>query len=91
MPTFDHIKRNVNKKTKVIVIIHMQGLPVDYLGDLQNPSNPIFIKADSDEIATKIEKAVHRLVTIGVIDDYTKQYSLPKVDFKIIVKKALFY
>ena len=34
MPTFDQIKRNVNKMTKVIVIIHMQGLPIDYLGEL---------------------------------------------------------
>jgi len=35
MPTFDQIKKNVNKKTKVIVIIHMQGMPVDYLDKLQ--------------------------------------------------------
>ena len=35
MPTFDQIKKNVNKKTKVIVIIHMQGLPIDYLNDLK--------------------------------------------------------
>ncbi len=35
MPTFDQIKQNVNKKTKVIVIIHMQGLPIDYLYDLK--------------------------------------------------------
>ncbi len=36
MPTFEDFKKNVNKKTKVIVVIHMQGLPVDYLGDLKN-------------------------------------------------------
>ena len=36
MPTFDQIKKYVNKNTKVIVIIHMQGLPVDYLGELKN-------------------------------------------------------
>ncbi len=36
MPTFEQIKKNVNKRTKVIVIIHMQGLPIDYLGQLQN-------------------------------------------------------
>ena len=36
MPTFEDFKNNVNKKTKVIVVIHMQGLPVDYLGDLKN-------------------------------------------------------
>ena len=35
MPTFDHIKKNVNKKTKVIIIIHMQGMSVDYLGILK--------------------------------------------------------
>ena len=35
MPTFDQIKKNVTKKTKAIVIIHMQGLPVDYLGKLK--------------------------------------------------------
>ena len=35
MPTFQQIKKNVNKMTKVIVIIHMQGLPVDYLDDLK--------------------------------------------------------
>jgi len=34
MPTFKQIKQNVNKMTKVIVIIHMQGLPIDYLGEL---------------------------------------------------------
>jgi len=35
MPTFEQIKQNVNKKTKVIVIIHMQGLPIDYLAELK--------------------------------------------------------
>jgi len=35
MPTFNQIKQNVSKKTKVIVIIHMQGLPIDYLGNLK--------------------------------------------------------
>ena len=35
MPNFDQIKNNINKKTKVIVIIHMQGLPIDYLGNLK--------------------------------------------------------
>ena len=35
MPTLQQIKKNVNKMTKVIVIIHMQGLPIDYLGDLK--------------------------------------------------------
>ena len=36
MPTFPQIKKYVNKKTKVIVIIHMQGLPIDYLDELTN-------------------------------------------------------
>jgi dTDP-4-amino-4,6-dideoxygalactose transaminase len=36
MPSFDQIKKYVNKKTKVIVIIHMQGLPIDYLDKLKN-------------------------------------------------------
>ncbi len=35
MPTFQQIKNNVNKNTKVIIIIHMQGLPIDYLGKLK--------------------------------------------------------
>jgi len=35
MPTFDQIKQNVNRKTKVIVIIHMQGMPIDYLEELK--------------------------------------------------------
>jgi|TARA_Y100000294_G_C8568221_1_gene341703 dTDP-4-amino-4,6-dideoxygalactose transaminase len=35
MPTFDQIKQNVNKMTKVIVIVHMQGLPIDYLYELK--------------------------------------------------------
>ncbi len=35
MPTFEQIKKYVNKNTKVIIIIHMQGLPVDYLDELQ--------------------------------------------------------
>ena len=36
MPTFDQIKRYVNKRTKVIVIIHMQGVSIDYLDKLKN-------------------------------------------------------
>ncbi len=36
MPTFSQIKKYVNKKTKVIIIIHMQGLPIDYLDELKN-------------------------------------------------------
>jgi len=35
MPTFQQIKKSVNKMTKVIVIIHMQGLPIDYLEELK--------------------------------------------------------
>ena len=35
MPTFGQIKSCVNKKTKAIVIVHMQGLPIDYLDKLQ--------------------------------------------------------
>ena len=35
MPSFFHIKSSVNKKTKAIVIVHMQGLPIDYLDQLQ--------------------------------------------------------
>ena len=35
MPTFEHIKRYVNKRTKVIIIIHMQGQPIDYLDKLK--------------------------------------------------------
>lgn len=35
MPTFNQIKETVNKKTKVIIIIHMQGMSVDYLGELK--------------------------------------------------------
>jgi len=35
MPTFSQIKSCVNKKTKAIVIVHMQGLPIDYLDQLQ--------------------------------------------------------
>ena len=34
MPTFSQIKTSVNKKTKAIVIVHMQGLPIDYLDTL---------------------------------------------------------
>ena len=36
MPTFEQIKKNVNKNTKVIIIIHMQGQPIDYLDKLKN-------------------------------------------------------
>ena len=36
MPTFSQIKKYVNKKTKVIIIIHMQGLPIDYLDELKD-------------------------------------------------------
>ena len=35
MPAFSQIKSCVNKKTKAIVIVHMQGLPIDYLDQLQ--------------------------------------------------------
>ena len=35
MPSFEDFKRNVNKNTKVIVVIHMQGLGVEYL-ELKN-------------------------------------------------------
>ena len=36
MPAFDDFKKNVNKNTKVIIVIHMQGLGVDYLDKLKN-------------------------------------------------------
>ena len=35
MPSFEQIKKKINKKTKVIVVFHMQGLAVDYLDQLQ--------------------------------------------------------
>ncbi len=35
MPSFNHIKKCVNKKTKAIVILHYQGYSVDYLDELQ--------------------------------------------------------
>ncbi len=36
MPSFDQIKRCINKKTKAIVIVHYQGYSVDYLDKLQS-------------------------------------------------------
>ena len=36
LPSFDDFKKNVNKNTKVIIVIHMQGLGVDYLDELKN-------------------------------------------------------
>ena len=36
MPSFDQIKKCVNKKTKAIIILHYQGYSVDYLDKLQN-------------------------------------------------------
>ena len=36
MPSFQQIKKCVNKNTKVIVILHYQGFSVDYLDNLQN-------------------------------------------------------
>ena len=36
MPSFEDFKKNVNKNTKAIVVIHMQGLGVDYLNELKN-------------------------------------------------------
>ena len=36
MPSFDDFKKNVTKNTKVIVVIHMQGLAVSYLDKLKN-------------------------------------------------------
>ena len=35
MPSFKQIKKCVNKRTKAIVIVHMQGLSIDYLDFLQ--------------------------------------------------------
>ncbi len=35
MPSFDDFKKNVNKNTKAIIVIHMQGLGVDYLDKLK--------------------------------------------------------
>jgi len=35
MPSFDQIKKCVNKKTKAIIILHYQGYSVDYLDKLQ--------------------------------------------------------
>ena len=35
MPSFEDFKRNVNKNTKAIVVIHMQGLGVEYLPKLK--------------------------------------------------------
>ena len=36
LPSFNDFKKNVNKNTKVIIVIHMQGLGVDYLDKLKN-------------------------------------------------------
>ena len=36
LPSFDDFKKNVNKNTKVIIVIHMQGLCVDYLDKLKS-------------------------------------------------------
>jgi dTDP-4-amino-4,6-dideoxygalactose transaminase len=36
LPSFNDFKKNVNKNTKVIIVIHMQGLGVDYLDKLQS-------------------------------------------------------
>ena len=49
MPSFDQIKSCVNKKTKVIVIVHYQGFSVDYLDKLQNfcKKNKIFLVEDA--------------------------------------------
>ena len=34
MPNFDQIKQNINSNTKVIIVVHIQGLPIDYLDKL---------------------------------------------------------
>lgn len=34
MPSYNQITQNINSNTKVIVIIHMQGLSIDYLDKL---------------------------------------------------------
>ena len=49
MPSFDQIKSCVNKKTKVIVIVHYKGFSVDYLDKLQNfcKKNKIFLVEDA--------------------------------------------
>ena len=36
MPSFEDFKKNVNKNTKVIIVIHMQGLAVEYLDKLKS-------------------------------------------------------
>ena len=36
MPSFDQIKKRVNKNTKAVVIIHYQGYSVDFLDKLKN-------------------------------------------------------
>ena len=35
LPSFDDFRKNVNKNTKVIIVIHMQGLCVEYLDKLK--------------------------------------------------------
>ena len=49
MPSFDQIKQNVNKNTKVIIIVHIQGDSIDYLDKLKNfcKKKKIFLIEDS--------------------------------------------
>ena len=49
MPTFNQIKKCVNKRTKAIVILHYQGYSVDYLYELQQycKSKKIFLIEDA--------------------------------------------
>jgi dTDP-4-amino-4,6-dideoxygalactose transaminase len=49
MPSFDNIKKNITKKTKIIVILHYQGYSVDYLDKLQKlcKKKKIFLVEDA--------------------------------------------
>lgn len=49
MPSFEQIKKEINKKTKVIIIFHMQGLAIEYLDKLQKycKSKKIYLIEDA--------------------------------------------
>lgn len=49
MPSFEQIKKEINKKTKAIIIFHMQGLAIEYLDKLQKycKSKKIYLIEDA--------------------------------------------
>ena len=73
--SFEDFKRNVNKNTKVIVVIHMQGLGVEYLPELKKfCKKKIFLIEDAaPALGTYVKKNLSEVLVILQLSHFMKQ------------------